>query len=91
MNTTFSKLKTKALKDPAVRAEYDALAPEYEVIQRIISYRQAKGFSQTELAKRAGTRQPVISRLERGGSNPTLDLLQRIARALDTDLIVSMR
>ena len=49
------------------------------------------GLSQTELAHRVGTKQPVISRLESGAGNPTLDLLRRVAKALDTELHVSLR
>ena len=91
MSKTLAQLKTKALKNPAIKAEYDALIPEYEVIKSIIRERQKRGFSQQQLAERAGTRQPVISRLERGEGNPTIDLLQRIAHALDRKLTVSLR
>lgn len=91
MNTTFTQLKAKALRNTAVKTEYDALTPEYAVIKRIISSRHKQGWSQGELAKRAGTRQPVISRLESGESNPTLELLQRVATALELKLEVSLR
>jgi ribosome-binding protein aMBF1 (putative translation factor) len=91
MNTTFKKFKSKALKNKAVKAEYDALVPEYAVIRSIIKARQKQGLSQLALAELVGTRQPVISRLERGDSNPTLDLLKRVATALDMKLEVSLR
>lgn len=91
MPTTFKQFKTKALKDKAVKTEYDALGFEYELIQTIIRHRLKKGWSQTDLAEAIGSRQPVISRLERGGSNPSLQTLQRIAKALDVSLQVSMK
>ena len=91
MNTTFKKLKAKALKQTAVKVEYDAMASEYAVIKSIIASRHKQGWSQQELAKRVGTRQPVISRLESGVSNPTLELLQRVATALELKLKVSLR
>ena len=91
MNKSFTQLKAKVLKNKAIKAEYDALVPEYEVIKSIIQQRHKRGFSQLELAERAGTRQPVISRLERGDSNPTLELLQRVANALDLKLTVSLQ
>jgi ribosome-binding protein aMBF1 (putative translation factor) len=91
MTTTFKQLKAKALKNSAVKAEYDAFVPEYTVIKSIIANRQKRGLSQQQLAERVGTRQPVISRLERGGGNPTLNLLQRVANALDLKLEVSLR
>lgn len=91
MTTTLTQFKKKALKNKAVKAEYDALAPQYTIIRSIIHERQKKGFSQTELALRVGTKQPVISRLESGTGNPTLDLLRRVAKALDTELHVALR
>ena len=45
---------------------------------------------QVELAARAGTRQPALSRLEAGGVVPTIPLLERISAALDADLIVEI-
>ena len=91
MTTSFKQFKTKALKNKAVKVEYDALGPEYEVIKTIIKHRLRKGWSQTELAEAIGSRQPVISRLERGEGNPSLQTLQRIAQALDLRLQVSMK
>ena len=91
MATSFKAFKAKALKNPATRAEYDALGPEYEMIRTIIAKRTSRGWSQTELARAVGTRQPVISRLERGEGNPSLHTLQRIAKALDLSLNISLR
>lgn len=91
MNTTFTQLKAKVLKNNAIKAEYDAMTAEYAVIKSIIANRHKQGWSQMELAKRVGTRQPVISRLESGASNPTLELLQRVATALELKLEVSLR
>ncbi len=90
MSTNFSQLKAKALKNAAVKTEYDALTPEYNLIKSIIRERQKRGLSQQALAERIGTRQPVISRLERGEGNPTLHQLQKIASALDLKLKVSL-
>ncbi|MFA1539691.1 helix-turn-helix domain-containing protein [Actinomadura monticuli] len=41
------------------------------------------GMSQTELARRAGMRQPAVSRIESGGGGvPTLAVLNRLGHAL---------
>jgi ribosome-binding protein aMBF1 (putative translation factor) len=50
MTTSFKQFKTRALKSPAVKAEYDALRPEYEVVKTIIEQRLKRGWSQSELA-----------------------------------------
>ncbi len=91
MTHTFKQFKTNVLRNPAVKAEYDAFGPEYEVIKAIISHRIKRGWSQSDLAEAIGSRQPVISRLERGEGNPSLLTLSRIAKALDLSLKVSMR
>jgi ribosome-binding protein aMBF1 (putative translation factor) len=91
MNTTFKQFKTKVLKDPVIKAEYEALGPEYEVVKTIIKERVKRGWSQTELAQAIGSKQPVISRLEQGNGNPSLSTLQKIAKALDLSLQVSMK
>jgi ribosome-binding protein aMBF1 (putative translation factor) len=91
MATSFKQFKTKALKDPVVKAEYEALGPEYEVVKTIIKERVKRGWSQTQLAEAIGSRQPVISRLEQGNGNPSLSTLQKIARVLDLSLQVSMK
>ena len=50
--------------------------------------RRRAGVSQAELAERAGTSQPSIARLEKGQVSPTVITLDRIARALGTDLVI---
>jgi len=42
-----------------------------------------------QLAKTIGTKQPAISRLERGDYNTTLDTLFKVARALGLDIDIS--
>lgn len=91
MTTSFTKFKAKVLKDTRVKTEYDALGPEYEVIRTIVAERIKRGWSQSDLAAAVGSRQPVISRLERGEGNPSLQTLQRIAQALNLSLHVSMK
>ena len=49
--------------------------------------RKHRGLSQTELAKRAGLRQPTISDIEGGGGN--LESVFRIIQALNVNLAAS--
>jgi antitoxin HicB len=53
--------------------------------------RLAAGLTQSQLAKRAGLTQAMVARLEDPDHNPTLDTLERVARALDAELIVGLR
>jgi transcriptional regulator with XRE-family HTH domain len=44
--------------------------------------RQKRGWSQTELATRAGVRQALVSAVEVESANPTIESLDKIASAL---------
>lgn len=46
----------------------------------------AAGFSQEQLAERAGLHPTYVSMVERGVRNPTLDVSDRIAKALEIAL-----
>ncbi|MEF9903923.1 helix-turn-helix domain-containing protein [Streptomyces sp. P9-A2] len=85
------KLLSEAAED---NPEYDRLYEEAELAhdlgQMVYDRRTALGLSQTELAERCGMKQPQISRIEGGGTVPTIPLLRRLARALDADLNINL-
>jgi hypothetical protein len=56
MTIQFGKLKARLLANPKVKAEYDALAPEFEIAAELLRARLRAGLSQAELAERMGTR-----------------------------------
>ena len=88
----FNEYKQRALEESVeLRKEYDALQPEYEIIDKLISARIEANLTQKELAKKCGLKQSNISRLERGKANPTLKFLKKLADSLDCDLVVEFR
>jgi|GEM_PF-3466559 len=52
------------------------------VARQIIRRRQAAGWTQAELAERAGVRQETVSRIESGKHAPNLSTVDRLDRAL---------
>ena len=88
---TFEEHKKKLLADPEVKKYYDELEPEYELIHAVIDKRLKKKMSQKELARKIGTGQSAISRLESGESNPSFKFLQKVAQALGARLTISLR
>ena len=58
---------------------------------QIRARRLEAGFTQKQLAVRAGIAQSVLSRIESGSGNPTLSLLEELAAALDTKVDVTLR
>lgn len=88
--TNYIKLKNEALKDPKVKEAYDSLELEFSIIRQIINKRLKRGISQKDLAKKIGTKQSAISRLESGRYNPTLSFLSKISEALDSKLEIKI-
>lgn len=78
---SLSALKQKAFKNPEVKAAYDELGEEFELISTLITMREKSGLTQDEVAKKMGTRVPNISRLESGRANPSLKTLVSYAHA----------
>src|SRR3954447_221272 len=81
MTIPFEKLKARLLANPKVKAEYDALAPEFEIAAELLRARLRAGFSQSELAVRMGTSQSAVARLESGDTLPSTKTLLRYAQA----------
>jgi transcriptional regulator with XRE-family HTH domain len=69
---------------------YDAARIAFELGVAVRGLREERGWSQTELAGRAGMTQSAIARFEAGGTVPTLPVLERIAAALDMRLSVEL-
>jgi ribosome-binding protein aMBF1 (putative translation factor) len=71
-------------KDPKMLAMIEEEAEKLRLAGAIYELRTKAGLSQTDLAKRIGTTQSVISRLEDADyEGHSLDMLQRIAKALN--------
>lgn len=62
-----------------------------ELAHIVSTARSKKGITQNELAKASGIAQADISRIERGKANPSLNTLERIAKALDTKIVIGMK
>jgi len=76
------------------RARFNAAEAEEEtrlqLAELVYTARTRAGLTQTELARRMGTQQSVISAVENGGQVPSVSTLWRIARALNLRLTIDM-
>ena len=84
--SSYRDYKEKALQNPEVKEEYDALEPEYDIIQEMISARVDQNITQKELSARTGITQADISRIENGTRNPSLSMVKRLAEGLGMQL-----
>ena len=64
MLRSLKRIKKKTLQNPEVKAEYDVLQPEYDIIQAMIDARNSQHITQKELAEKTGITQADISRIE---------------------------
>jgi len=87
---SFKSFRKQSLKNKAIKKAYKDLGPEFALVEMVIEKRLKQGLTQKQLAKKIGTKQPVISRLERGTYNPSLKFLRRIAKALNANLQISL-
>lgn len=83
---TFREDKREAMKNPELKAAYEALEPEYQMARLMIEARLAKKLTQEQLARKAGVNQATIARLESGTNNPTIATVTRVASALGKEL-----
>lgn len=68
-------------KDPAYREAYEALGPEFELVEALLRARRRAKLSQAEVAARMGTTESAVSRLESGRTKPSTRTLERYADA----------
>ncbi len=86
VNTFREYLNDEERVSPEERAliEFDV-----ELIGKLIEAREAKGFSQRELAELSGIKQPAIARIESLKSKPQIDTLVKVLRPLGYKLTIT--
>lgn len=81
---TMNAFKKKALKNPKVKSEYDALSSAYQMKRKMIALRHKAGLTQEQMAELLGTKKSNISRLEsvNTANSPSLATVEKYAKAL---------
>lgn len=82
-------LHRRWMSDPAYQAAYDALEEEFALVSSVIEARTRAKLTQEQLAKKMGTTQAVVARLESGRSMPSTRTLERFAKATGTKLRIT--
>jgi len=90
MGIPVKRIKKRWMKEPGFKEGYDALEEEFSLASMLIEARTRARLSQAELAKRMGTSQSTIARLESGTAKPSLSTLERFAQATGTRVRVSI-
>ena len=81
---THEQLRTKALGNADVKAEFEKLSDEYALLDEFLKARSDQGLTQAQVALKIGTTQSAVARLESGGGkhSPSLATLSKYAEAL---------
>lgn len=86
---TFREDLEKRLKDPEFKKAWEESEADYLLACQVIEARLRKNLSQRDLAKKLGTSQAAISRIEAMNANPSLGFLKRLSAALGVKLSIS--
>jgi predicted transcriptional regulator len=78
---SFEAFKRRQMKNPAFRRAYDALEDEFQLINELLKARTRANLTQAQVARRMGTSQSAVARLESGHA-PSLTSLRKYARAV---------
>jgi ribosome-binding protein aMBF1 (putative translation factor) len=88
--TRLADLKKTLMQNDEFRAEYEKADAEFQIVEALVRARRDGNISQAELAKRMGTTQSAVARLEAGGVSPSLATLRRYAAAAGLKLEINL-
>jgi transcriptional regulator with XRE-family HTH domain len=89
---THKQLRTQALADAAVKAEFDKLSDEFSLLDEFLKARTSQGLTQAQVAEKIGTTQSAVARMESGSGkhSPSLATLTKYADALGCKLVIRL-
>jgi transcriptional regulator with XRE-family HTH domain len=92
MKSNLARFRRRAFRRAGVRKAYEDLEEEFAFLDEVLRARARAGLTQAEVAKRVGTTQSAIARLESGAGkhSPSVATLQRYARALGLRLQIKL-
>jgi len=88
---SFDAFQKRMLKKPKVKAAYDALEEEFALASELIGARARAKLSQEEVARRMGTSQSAVARMESGRSLPSTTSLVKYAKAVGHKVQIKLK
>ena len=89
--TDFDEVLAEELKNPKFKKMFDEYGRQLELSLSLLRLRKKRKMSQLLLAKKIGTTQSNIARLESGQQNFTISFLDKVVNALDANLEIKIR
>jgi len=90
MGKKLSVLKNELMADENFKKEYESLEQEFNFAAKMIEVRLQEQLSQEQVARRMGTTQSVVARIESGRPLPSLRTLMRYATAVGRKLDITL-
>ena len=87
---SWRQLRDRRMAEPGAEESYAAARLAYELGRSVREMRERRGWTQAQLAGASGLTQPAVARFEAGGTVPTIPVLERLANALEADLVVRL-
>ena len=89
-HATLAETRAARIERPAAAEAYEQARLRFQLAEAVRSRREELGWSQRQLADRAGMTQPGVARFEAGGTTPTIPVLERLAGALGLQLTIAL-
>lgn len=92
-SVSLDSILAKELKSDEFRLAFDQRRFYLQIAHLISDLRARSGFSQADLAKKAGVSQPMVARLEKGDSSrtPTFETVFKVLKALGYTLSINVQ
>lgn len=84
------ELRDRRMAEPGAVEAYAAARLAFELGRTVREMREQRRWTQAQLAAAAGLTQPAVARFEAGGTVPTIPVLERLATALEAELVVRL-
>lgn len=85
------KKEDKQFYKNEINIEYMQNSVRRSLVREYAYIRKIKGLTQAEVAERAGISRTNVTRFESGEYNPTLEMLVKLAAAMDLDVSVTLK
>ena len=86
----WSEIRAEWMQNPEVREAYDRIGPAMDMAFELAQARHEAGLTQAEVARRMGTSQAAVARMEKGVVKPSWGSIERYASAVGRRPVVHL-
>ncbi|MEE8824295.1 anaerobic benzoate catabolism transcriptional regulator [Lentilactobacillus sunkii] len=91
MTQTDDLIKQMSKDRPGFKEKFEHYSQQFDYAVAIFNLRKTVGLTQQQLADKVGVPQSTIARVETGDGNITMKNMERIAAAVDKQLVIEFK